>query len=73
MLFVEFLFLPFFAIVFGVHWALRGIRARKLWLLLASYVFYGCWDWRFLSLILFSTEVDYCVAVKLPRASQPKA
>ncbi len=39
MLFVEFLFLPFFLIVFGVHWALRGMRLRKLWLLASSYVF----------------------------------
>jgi alginate O-acetyltransferase complex protein AlgI len=59
MLFSEFLFLPFFTVVFTVHWLLRGNTARKRWLLLASYVFYGAWDARFLLLILASTLVDY--------------
>src|SRR5689334_14023617 len=42
MLFVQFRFLVFFAIVFAVHWALRGNTARKVWLLLASHFFYAC-------------------------------
>jgi len=41
-LFVEFRFLIFFAVVFGVHWTLRGNTARKWWLLLASHTFYAC-------------------------------
>ncbi|HED64198.1 MAG TPA: MBOAT family protein, partial [Planctomycetes bacterium] len=65
MLFVDFQFLPFFALVFSVHWALRSPRARKAWLLLSSYAFYAAWDWRFLSLILFSTLVDYVVGRRL--------
>ena len=44
MIFTELRFLFFFALVFGVHWALRGARARKLWLLAASYAFYAAWD-----------------------------
>ena len=59
MLFTEPRFLVFFALVFAVHWGLRGARSRKLWLLAASYGFYAAWDWRFLSLILFSTGLDY--------------
>ncbi len=58
MLFVELRFLPFFALVFAVHWALRAHGARKVWLLAASYVFYGAWDARFLALILASTLLD---------------
>jgi len=65
MLFVEFAFFPFFLLVFAVHWSLPQHRARKAWLLLASYFFYGFWDWRFLSLILVSTLVDYVVGRKL--------
>ena len=42
MLFVEFRFLIFFAVVFAVHWALRSNTARKWWLLVASHVFYAC-------------------------------
>ncbi len=42
MLFVQFRFLIFFVVVFAVHWALRGNRSRKAWLLLASHCFYAC-------------------------------
>ena len=42
MLFVEFRFLFFFLLVFGVHWALRGNTSRKLWLLVANHFFYAC-------------------------------
>jgi D-alanyl-lipoteichoic acid acyltransferase DltB (MBOAT superfamily) len=52
------LFLP---VVVAGHWMLRG-RARMAWLLGASYLFYGAWDWRFLGLLWFSTAVDFVVA-----------
>jgi alginate O-acetyltransferase complex protein AlgI len=65
MLFTEARFFAFFLIVLGVHWALRSHRLRKLWLLGASYVFYAGWDWRFLSLILVSTCVDFLVGRRL--------
>ncbi len=61
MLFTEFRFLGFFLLVFAVHWLLPWNRARKLWLLAASYSFYAAWDWRFLSLIVASTLIDYSV------------
>jgi len=56
-------FLIFLPTVFGLYWAIsaRHPRLRNLLLLLASYVFYGWWDWRFLGLIALSTLVDYCV------------
>ncbi len=59
MLFTEGRFFLFLALILAVHWALRWHRARKLWLLLASYAFYAGWDARFLSLIWLSTAVDY--------------
>lgn len=68
MLFTELRFLPFFLLVFAVHWALRGERLRKTWLLAASYAFYAAWDWRFLSLILISTLVDYVAGIKIDEA-----
>ncbi len=61
MLFVEFRFLAFFVIVYAVYWRLRKNGPRKGWLLACSYFFYGCWDWRFLFLIAFSTTVDFFV------------
>jgi len=66
MLFNSSLFLGFFAGVYAVHLALwRRRRLQNAWLLLASYVFYAAWDWRFLGLIGLSTAVDYWVGLRL--------
>jgi alginate O-acetyltransferase complex protein AlgI len=67
MVFTEFRFLFFFLIVFCIYWSLPNHNHRKTWLLICSYVFYGAWNWRFLSLLLFSTVVDYSVALMLSR------
>lgn len=67
MYFNELRFFAFFAIVFAVHWTLRGQGARKNWLLLVSYAFYSAWDWRFLGLIVLSTLVDYAAGLALER------
>jgi len=72
MIFTEFRFLVFFLVVFCIYWALQENRHRKLWLLGCSYFFYGAWDWRFLSLILISTAIDYGVGWQLSRTEQPK-
>ncbi len=60
-------FAIFLPIVFFFYWFVvnRNLKAQNLWILVASYVFYGFWDWRFLSLILFSTVVDYTVGLAL--------
>jgi len=74
MIFTEFRFLLFFAIVFGIYWALRSNGQRKAWILICSYVFYGAWDWRFLSLIIGSTLVDYMVGLQLGKPeTSPRA
>jgi len=67
-LFVEFRFLAFFALVLTVAWTLRSNGARKLWLLAASYAFYAAWDWRFLGLILLSTVVDGIAGARIHAA-----
>lgn len=43
----------------------HSLRLQNALIVLASYVFYGWWDWRFLSLIIFSTLVDYWVGRQL--------
>lgn len=48
----------FFSIVLAGYFLLR-FRAQNVWLLGASYFFCGSWDWRFLSLLLLSTVIDY--------------
>ena len=72
MIFTESRFLFFFLLVFGVHWALRSERARKIWLLAASYVFYGAWHAYFLSLILFSTALDFFLAKRIAAEEDPR-
>ncbi len=64
MIFNSLPFFVFISIFLPLYYVLRG-RARTVWCLLASYVFYGWWDWRFLALILFSTFVDYAVGLRL--------
>jgi D-alanyl-lipoteichoic acid acyltransferase DltB (MBOAT superfamily) len=61
MLFNSYSFLFFLPVVFLLYWRIRNVRHQNLFLILASYVFYGWWDWRFLSLIVFSSGVDYVV------------
>lgn len=51
------LFLP---AVVGLHWSVRP-GGRRWVLLVASYVFYSAWDWRFLGLIVLSTAVDFTI------------
>lgn len=72
MIFTEPRFLVFFALVFGVYWTLRGNAPRKLVLLAASYLFYAAWDWRFLSLILISTAVDYTAGLAIAGAADQR-
>jgi D-alanyl-lipoteichoic acid acyltransferase DltB (MBOAT superfamily) len=67
MLFVEFRFFIFFLIVAAVFWAITNNNWRKVWLLAASYVFYGAWDWRFLSLILYCSVLNYVLALVAAR------
>jgi alginate O-acetyltransferase complex protein AlgI len=66
MLFSQLQFWLFFAVVLTLYAVLRH-RAQNRMLLIASYVFYGAWDWRFLGLILLSTGVDYLVALRMGR------
>ena len=57
MLFNSITFLVFFALVFATYWGAMAqhVKRRNAFILLVSYVFYGWWDWRFLSLIFVSS------------------
>lgn len=60
MLFPTLDFALFFVIVFLVAWELRrDMQARKLFLVLASYFFYGYWDARFTALLAGSSLINY--------------
>ena len=60
-------FAVFLPLVFILYWFVfnKKIKNQNLLIAVSSYVFYGWWDWRFLSLILFSTIVDYSIGVRL--------
>src|SRR6266704_4327602 len=47
-----------------LYWRLNH-RGQNIFLLLASYFFYGWWDWRFLALMIGSTTVDFLIAQKI--------
>jgi alginate O-acetyltransferase complex protein AlgI len=71
-LFNSFAFLVFLPTVFGLYWYAVGqnLRLQNLLVLIASYVFYGWWDWRFLGLLAFSTVFDYLVGQGLVYANR---
>lgn len=63
MLFNSLDFAVFLPLVFLLYWFVlkNNLKVQNALIVIASYIFYGWWDWRFLSLILFSTLVDYTV------------
>ncbi|WP_299430983.1 MBOAT family O-acyltransferase [uncultured Maribacter sp.] len=69
MLFNSIDFAIFLPIVFVLYWFVinKSLKLQNLLIVVASYFFYGWWDWRFLSLILFSTIVDYSVGILLQK------
>ena len=69
MLFNSLDFAIFLPVVFILYWfiANKNLKLQNLLIVVASYFFYGWWDWKFLSLILFSTVVDYSIGRSLER------
>lgn len=63
-------FAVFLPIVFILYWfVMNGSLSLQIGLLLvSSYFFYACWDWRFLFLPMFSTLLDFYTGLKLQDA-----
>ena len=74
MLFNSIDFAIFLPIVFLLYWFVtnKSLRLQNFLIVVASYLFYGWWDWRFLSLILFSTMVDYLVGIYLSKTEDKR-
>jgi alginate O-acetyltransferase complex protein AlgI len=70
MLFNSFSFAIFLPVVLLLYWfaTKRSLRLQNVLLLVASYYFYACWDYRFLFLLIFSTLLDYVSAIKISQA-----
>ncbi|SHM33781.1 D-alanyl-lipoteichoic acid acyltransferase DltB, MBOAT superfamily [Cyclobacterium lianum] len=73
MLFNSIEFLLFLPLVFILYWFVfnKDIRLQNLWILVASYIFYGWWDYRFLTLIAFSSLVDFLIGLQLNQRENP--
>lgn len=65
MLFNSFIFFIFLGIVLLIFYVLPTKKSKNMFLLLASYFFYGYWDWRFCFLLIATTIVDFYIGNRL--------
>jgi len=73
-IFNSIIFLLFLPIVFLLYWFVfyKNLKSQNLLILVSSYVFYGWWDYRFLSLIFLSTIVDYIIGLNITKQDSEK-
>ena len=69
MLFNSLEYAIFLPVVFLLYWFVfnRNVKWQNLFVLAASYVFYGWWDWRFLGLIVFTSLCTYASGLLIDR------
>jgi alginate O-acetyltransferase complex protein AlgI len=74
MLFNSIHFAIFFPVVFILYWCISNkyLKLQNILLLVSSYFFYACWDYRFLFLLIFSTLLDYYTGIKMHEAQSQK-
>ena len=74
MLFNSIDFAIFLPIVFLLYWFVsdKNLKLQNLLVVLASFLFYGWWDFRFLSLIIFSSILDYTIGLCLSKSENQK-
>lgn len=73
MIFNSATFLIFFIVFFLIYWFINNklnIRFRNVFIILASYFFYGYWDWRFLGLIILSSIIDFTIGILLNKETK---
>jgi alginate O-acetyltransferase complex protein AlgI len=73
MLFHTLDFAIFLPVVFLIYWFVfkKNLQAQNLFIVVASYLFYGWWDWRFLFLLFLSSGVDFSMGIFIGRAETP--
>ncbi|RZJ75466.1 MAG: MBOAT family protein [Flavobacterium sp.] len=74
MLFNSLSFAIFLPIVFALYWLIprQKVTFQNILLLVASYYFYACWDYRFLFLLMFSTLLDYFSGIMMEQATSTR-
>ena len=71
MLFNSIHYAIFLPIIFILYWSFnKKLKWQNILLLIASYYFYSCWDWRFLFLLLFSTFLDYFSGLQIAKSDK---
>ena len=67
-------FAIFLPIIFLLYWFVfhKNKTTQNTVLIVASYYFYSCWDWRFLFLLVFSTLLDYFSAIMMENSTSDK-
>ncbi|MBF4470312.1 MBOAT family O-acyltransferase [Flavobacterium sp. HJJ] len=74
MFFNSLAFAVFLPIVFLLYWFVfnKNKSTQNAVLIIASYYFYSCWDWRFLFLLVFSTFLDYYTGIRIEKSQTEK-
>ncbi|MDR7372316.1 MBOAT family O-acyltransferase [Flavobacterium aquidurense] len=75
MFFNSLAFAIFLPVVFFLYWFVfnKTKSTQNALLIVASYYFYSCWDWRFLFLLVFSTFLDYYTGIRIEKSTNEKA
>ena len=75
MFFNSLAFAVFLPIVFFLYWFVfnKTKSTQNALLIVASYYFYSCWDWRFLFLLVFSTFLDYYTGIQIEKGKSDKS
>ncbi len=73
MLFNSFEYAIFLPVIFLIYWmVIKTLQWQNLFLLGISYFFYAWWDWRFLSLLVLSSTVDFLIGQQFAKETSPR-
>jgi len=74
MLFNSFNFAIFLPLVLTLYWIIssKHLKVQNILLLISSYFFYACWDWKFLFLLIFSTSLDYLTGIQIAESNNER-
>ena len=74
MIFNSFTFFIFFSVFFLLYWFVfnKNLKLQNLILLIGSYVFYAWWDWRFLSILIASSAINFFLGIYIEKTTNPR-
>jgi alginate O-acetyltransferase complex protein AlgI len=72
MLFNSYIFFIFLLVVLPTFYLLPSKKSKNIFLITASYIFYGYWDWRFCLLLAFSTAIDFLIGRIIGATTDPR-